>query len=307
MSAASGRTAVVAALAANTGIAITKFVAFAVSGSAAMLGEAVHSLADTVNQVLLLVGGARASRAPSATRPFGHGRVRYVYAFAVAVVLFVVGGCYSLFEGWHKLQHPTPPERPLIPLAVLGVACALELFSLRTALREAAKVREGRSLWQFIRRTREPELPVVLLEDIAALAGLVLALVAVSVATVTGDGRWDGFGAMSVGALLIVVAVILIVELSSLLVGESALPEQEEAILDILRRSPLFTSVIHLRTTHTAPDEYLVAVKVGVHPQTTAAELAVQIDDAESAIRAVLPGARWIYVEPDVEREKWTG
>lgn len=268
-----------------------------------MLGEAVHSLADTANQVLLLIGGARASRRPDATRPFGHGRVRYVYAFNVAVVLFVVGGCYSLFEGWHKLHHPVAPERPLIPLAVLAVACVLEFFSLRTALRESRELRGDESVWQFIRRTREPELPVVLLEDIAALLGLLLALVAVLLATITGDGRWDGAGALAIGLLLITVAIILMVELSSLLIGEPALPESITRIEEALLAEPVFDSLLHLRTTHTAPDEILVGAKVAVVATAALGEVAAAIDRVEAAIRSAVPNARWIYVEPDVRRE----
>lgn len=304
MSTEGGTKAVVAALLANTGIAVAKFVAYLVTGSASMLAESVHSVADAGNQVLLLVGGRRARRAPSSGHPFGYGRVRYVYAFVVSIVLFLVGGVYSLYEGWHKWHFPEHLSSPVVAYVVLGVAIVLEAFSFRTAIREANRARGAHSLLQFVRRARQPELPVILLEDLGALCGLVFALAGVVTASVTGDPRWDGLGAMAVGALLVVIAVFLAIEMSSMLVGEGALPEQEAAIRHALDGSDQVSRVIHLRTLHTGPDELLVGVKIAVGVDLDAARIASAIDDAERRIRASVPSARWIYVEPDLDRDR---
>ena len=302
MSTEGGTRAVVAALAANTGIALTKFGAFVVTGSSSMLSEAIHSLADAGNQVLLLVGGRRARRAADEQHQFGYGRVRYVYAFVVSIVLFCLGGLFSIYEGWHKIHQPEPLTSPVVAFAVLGIAIALEAFSFRTAVREANQSRGSSSLVAFVREVRQPELPVVLLEDAGALVGLLFALVGVSLAVVTGDGRWDGVGALAIGSLLLVIAVFLALEMSSMLVGESAVPRQTEAILAAIGSEPLVTRVIHLRTLHTGPDEILVAAKIGVRHDDSAAAVADAIDAAERRVRAAVPEARWIYLEPDLER-----
>jgi cation diffusion facilitator family transporter len=302
MSTEGGTKAVLAALIANVGIAVSKFVAFFITGSTSMLAEGVHSVADSGNQVLLLFGGRRSQKVPDADHPFGYGRTRYVYAFVVAVVLFVVGGGYSLYEGWHKIQHPEEISSPLVAFVVLLVAIGLESFSFRTAYVEANRSRGPHSLLAYIRRTRQPELPVVLLEDLGALVGLVFALVGVTLAVVTGDGRWDGLGAMAVGTLLVCIAVFLAIEMGSLLVGEGALPEQTEAVRRAVVATPGVDRVIHLRTLHTGPDELLVGVKIAVAHDDTAASVARTIDDAETRIRGAVPTARWIYVEPDLER-----
>lgn len=304
MSTSGGTKAVIAALLANLGIAASKFVAYGLTGSASMLSEGVHSLADSGNQVLLLLGGRRASRASTATHQFGYGRVRYVYGFLVSIILFLVGGTYSLYEGIHKVQHPELLEwsGARVALAVLAVAIVLESLSLRTALGEVAHVRRGRSLWRFIREARQPELPVVVLEDIGALTGLVLALGGVVTAVVTGDGRWDGLGAVSIGVLLVVIALVLSVEMASMLVGESALAEDQAAISEALAEAPVVRRLIHLRTIYVGPDELLVAAKVAVDPSLAAAELSRGIDEAEGAVRAVVPAARYIFLEPDIER-----
>ncbi|HSN06902.1 MAG TPA: cation diffusion facilitator family transporter [Candidatus Angelobacter sp.] len=302
MSTEGGTRAVVAALAANTGIALTKFGAFVVTGSSSMLSEAIHSLADAGNQVLLLVGGRRARRAADEQHQFGYGRVRYVYAFVVSIVLFCLGGLFSIYEGWHKIHQPEPLTSPVVAFAVLGIAIALEAFSFRTAVREANQSRGSSSLVAFVREVRQPELPVVLLEDAGALVGLLFALVGVSLAVVTGDGRWDGVGALAIGSLLLVIAVFLALEMSSMLVGESAVPEQTAAILAAIGSEPLVTRVIHLRTLHTGPDEILVAAKIGVRHDDSAAAVADAIDAAERRVRAAVPEARWIYLEPDLER-----
>ncbi len=302
MSTEGGSKAVLAALIANLGIAVSKFVAFALTGSSSMLSEAIHSVADSGNQVLLLIGGRRARRTADATHQFGYSRVRYVYAFVVAIILFLVGGLFSLYEGFHKFTHPEELRDVQIAVAVLLIAIVLEGFSFRTAMREANKSRGGRSLLRFVRDARQPELPVVLLEDTGALIGLVFALVGVSMATITGDGRWDGLGAMAVGTLLVVIAVFLAFEMSSMLVGESALPEQEQAIRVALDSTQSIDRVIHLKTLHVGPDELLVAAKVAIGGEDDAATIAAGIDEAEAAIRAALPSARYIYLEPDLDR-----
>lgn len=302
MSTEGGAKAVLAALIANLGIAVSKFVAFALTGSSSMLSEAIHSVADSGNQVLLLVGGRRARRTADATHQFGYSRVRYVYAFVVAIILFLVGGLFSLYEGFHKFTHPEELRDVQIAVAVLLIAIVLEGFSFRTAMREANKSRGGRSLLRFVRDARQPELPVVLLEDTGALIGLVFALVGVSMATITGDGRWDGLGAMAVGTLLVVIAVFLAFEMSSMLVGESALPEQEQAIRVALDGTQSIDRVIHLKTLHVGPDELLVAAKVAIGGEDDAVTIAAGIDEAEAAIRAALPSARYIYLEPDLDR-----
>lgn len=302
MSTEGGTRAVIAALAANTGIAITKFGAFAVTGSSSMLSEAIHSVADSGNQVLLLVGGRRAKRAPDEQHQFGYGRTRYIYAFVVSIVLFCLGGLFSLYEGWHKFREPEALTSPTVAFVVLGIAIVLESFSLRTAVREANKSRGSKSLTRFVREARQPELPVILLEDAGALIGLVFALFGVTMATITGDGRWDGIGALAIGALLLVIAVFLALEMSSMLVGESAVPEQTDAIRAALESEPSVTRIIHMRTLHTGPDEVMVAAKIGVTGTDTADSVAEAIDAAEARVRAAVPEARWIYLEPDLDR-----
>ena len=302
MSTEGGTKAVVAALIANAGIAITKFGAFIVTGSSSMLSEAIHSCADSGNQVLLLVGGRRAKREADESHQFGYGRVRYVYAFVVSIVLFCLGGLFSLYEGWHKIHDPEELTSPAVAFAVLGIAIVLEGFSFRTALRESNRSRGTASVFRYIRDARQPELPVVLLEDFGALVGLTFALVGVGLATITGDARWDGVGALAIGALLLVIAVFLALEMSSMLVGESAMPEQTAAIRAAIESEPLVERVIHLRTLHTGPDEIMVAAKIAVDHDDTAAQVAAAIDGAEIRIRAAVPEARYIFLEPDLQR-----
>lgn len=299
MSASGGMRAVIAALLANLGIAASKFVAFFLTGSASMLSEAVHSVADSGNQVLLIIGNKHARRV-SEHHNFGYGRVRYIYGFIVAIVLFVVGGIYSLYEGIHKVTHPEEIGDTRIAIAVLVVAIVLESFSLRTALQEVEHVRGKRTLWQFIRAARQPELPVIVLEDIGALTGLVFAFVGVVGSTVTGDSRWDGLGAAAVGSLLVVIAVILSLEMTSMLVGESALAEDVAAIRTQISASPLVKQLIHVRTLYVGPDELLVAAKIGVDANATGAAMSGGIDEIEIAIRAAVPHARYIFIEPDL-------
>ena len=297
-----GMKAVIAALLANLGIAVSKFVAFAFTGSSSMLSEAIHSVADSGNQVLLLVGNKRSKKAPDAKHQFGYGRRRYVYGFIVSIVLFLVGGLFSLYEGFHKFQHPEELSDAWIAFVVLGIAIVLEALSFRTAVREANHARGKRSLFRFLRDARQPELPVILLEDLGALVGLVFALFGVSMAVATGDGRWDGLGAMAVGTLLVVIAIFLAFEMAAMLVGESALPEEDAAIRAALASSPLVDRVIHVRTLHVGPDELLVGAKIAISKSDTGAEIAAGIDDAEARVRAAVPTATYVFIEPDIDR-----
>jgi cation diffusion facilitator family transporter len=294
--------AVLAALAANLGIAITKFVAALVSGSSSMLAEAVHSVADSGNQVLLLVGRGRSTRPASDEHPFGFGRERYFYGFIVSVMLFTVGAVFSVYEGVHKITNPEEIRSPLVPLIVLAVSAVLEGFSLRTAIREANHVRGDRGWGTFIRRTKSPELPVVLLEDTAALIGLALAFTGVGLAVLTHNGRWDGVGSLAIGLLLGVAAAILAVEMKSLLIGESASADVQRRIIGALEDGPEIARVIHMRTVHMAPDSVLVAAKVAVRESDSAEQITAGIDTAERRVRAAVPIAKTIYLEPDIYR-----
>jgi len=307
MSAASGTRAIVAALAANLGIAATKFLAFMLTGSSSMLAESIHSVADSGNQALLLVGGNRARREATPQHPFGYGRERYIYAFIVSIVLFSVGGLFALYEGYHKLQHPGPiTSWQWVPIVVLVVAIGLESFSFRTAIQESNKIR-GKSTWTgFIRHSRVPELPVVLLEDLAALVGLVLALFGVGLTLITGSGVWDAIGTVLIGVLLVAVAFILAMETKSLLVGESATSEDVTKIESAVLASGDIERIIHMRTLHLGPEELLVALKIAVPRGAQAADVARAIDAAESRIREAVPIARVIYVEPDIYRSEVT-
>jgi len=305
VSASSGSRAIMAALGANLGIALTKFIAALLTGSSSMVAEAIHSVADSGNQVLLLIGGRRSRREATHKHPFGYGRERYVYAFIVSVVLFTVGGLFAIYEGIHKLMHPEPIHSwQWVPVVVLVVSVGLEGFSFRTAVTETNPLREGSSWAQFIRRARAPELPVVLLEDTAALLGLVLALFGVGLTLATGNGIFDGLGTLAIGALLVVVAVVLAVEMKSLLIGEAATPEQIAAVESALVAGPEVERVIHLRTLHLGPDELLVAAKIAVAHDETAAAVARAIDAAEARIREALPIAALIYLEPDIYRSQ---
>ena len=302
MSVEGGTRAIIAAMFANLGIALTKFVAFLITTSSSMLAEAVHSLADTGNQALLLIGGRQSRRRATPEHPFGYGRDRYIYAFIVSVVLFSVGGLFALYEGYHKIADPHPIERWYVAVGVLLVAIALEAFSFRTAIVESNKVR-GRQSWpEFVRHAKAPELPVVLLEDLGALIGLNFALIGVGLAVWTDNGVWDGIGTLAIGLLLVVIAAVLAVEMKSLLLGEAASPVAQERIKAALMSQTGVDSIIHIRTLHLGPDELLVAAKIAVNGSATAAEVAATIDAAEAAIRAVEPTARIIYIEPDIRR-----
>ncbi|MFI9355252.1 cation diffusion facilitator family transporter [Streptomyces lydicus] len=303
MSASGGTKAIVAALGANLAIAAAKFVAFAFSGSSSMLAEGVHSLADSGNQGLLLLGGKKAKRAATAEHPFGYGRERYIYGFLVSIVLFTIGGVFALYEGYEKVHEPHPLDNWVWPVGVLVFAIIAEGFSFRTAIKESNELR-GKQTWtQFVRRAKAPELPVVLLEDFGALIGLVLALGGVGLTLATGDGVWDGIGTMCIGALLVVIALVLAAETKSLLLGEAAGPEQVAAIREAAVDGEVVTRVIHMRTLHLGPEELLVAAKIAVRHDDTAARVAEAIDAAEARIRAAVPIARVIYLEPDIYDE----
>lgn len=299
--AAEGSTrAVVTALAANLGIAAAKFVAAAITGSASMLAEGVHSVADSTNQALLLLGGARAKRVASARHPFGYARERYIYAFIVAIVLFSLGGLYALFEGAQKVTHPHELTSPLVAIGVLVFAICLEGWALRTAAIEANKTRERASWLEFVRRAKAPEIPVILLEDTGAVIGLVFALLGVGLTWITGNAIFDGVGTLLIGGLLTAIAVLLATETKSLLVGEAASESDVMKIERALLDHPLIDQVIHLRTMHLGPDELLVAAKIGIGREDDAARIATAIDEAETAIRAAVHIAKIIYLEPDI-------
>jgi cation diffusion facilitator family transporter len=306
--------AVIAALLANLGIAVTKVVAFALTGAASMLAEAIHSFADCGNQGLLLVGGRRALRAPTREHPFGFGRERYVYAFIVSIVLFSVGGLFALYEAYHKFHevHLGHPNDLLtsrwwwVPLLVLGLAIGMESLSLRTAVRESNHTRGEVGWVEFIRRAKSPELPVVLLEDVAALLGLVLALLGVGLTLLTNSGYWDVAGTAGIGLLLVLVAVALGTETKSLLLGEAAALEDQHEIEAAIRGhgdgAAAGFDVIHVRTLQLGPSTVLVAGKIAVDPEQRAADVAAAIDAAEVRIRAAVPEATYVFIEPDIRR-----
>lgn len=296
-----GTKATIAALVANGGIAIAKFVAFAFTASASMLAEAIHSVADASNQALLLLGMKRARRVPTAAHPFGYGRERYFWSFIVAVVLFTLGGLFSISEGISKIRHPHEISSLGWAIGVLSFAIVLEIFSLRTAVVEANTVRGSAGWWEFIRHSKIPELPVVLLEDIGALFGLVFALGGVTLAAITNEPVFDAAGSLVIGILLCVIAIVLAMELRSLLIGESASLKDLEAIEGAFKAEPSVREVFHLRTQHIGPDDLLVAAKVRFDPELDAPEVGEAINRIEEAIRSRVSAAKAIYVEPDIK------
>lgn len=302
MAANGGTKAIVAALAANLTIAVLKFVAFILTLSSSMLAEAIHSVADSGNQILLLVGGKRAQRAASEEHPFGYGRERYIYAFIVSIVLFSVGGLFALYEAWEKIQHPHAIEGDFwwVPLAVLIGAIIAESFSFRTAIVESNHVRGKQSWVNFVRNAKQPELPVILLEDLGALLGLVFALFGVGLTLITGDGIWDAIGTAMIGLLLVAIAVVLALETKSLLLGESASRDDIAKIKTAIESDG--TGIIHLKTLHLGPEELLVAAKITVGAADSGLEIARMIDAAEDRVRTAVPMARVIYLEPDLHR-----
>lgn len=302
MSRSGSTTAILAALAANAGIATAKFVGYLITGSSAMLAEAVHSVADTANQGLLLFGQRAAAKQADALHPFGYGRSRYFWSFVVALVLFSVGSVFAVYEGYHKIAHPTELNSPLVAIAILAVAITLEAYSLHTARHASQPLKGDSGWWHFIRNSRSPELPVVLLEDAAALIGLALALTGVCLTMLTDRPVWDGAGTVGIGVLLGVVAIILMVEMHSLLIGEGATGAEDRAIRTALQQTENVTRLIHIRTQYLGPDELLVAAKIALDPQTDLTAVVATMDAAEASIRAAVPAARVIYLQPDLDR-----
>jgi cation diffusion facilitator family transporter len=305
MSASGGGKAIMAAFLANMGIAVAKFIAWFLSGSASMLAEAIHSVADSGNQLLLLLGGRQAKRRADREHPFGYGRERYVYAFVVSIILFSVGGLFAIYEGVDKLRHPHALDERWwwLPIVVLVVAIGLESFSLRTAIVESNHVRaEGQSWVSFVRHAKAPELPVVLLEDIGALTGLVFALFGVGLTVITGNTVFDAIGTLMIGTLLILIAIILGIETKSLLVGEGATEADHRRIVDAIEAGLEVQRIIHIKTLYLGPDELLVAAKLGFPSDAPLAQVASHIDHVEQRVRAAVPTARVIYFEPDIYR-----
>ena len=297
------RKAIIAAFFANMGIAISKLVGFFLTGSAGLAAESVHSFADTGNQGLLLLGAKRSAREGDEEHPFGHQRERYFWAFVVALVLFSMGGLFAIYEGISKLRHPHETDSLGIAIGILVVAIGLETYSLRTALKEVAHVKPaGQSYWQFIRTSKSPELPTVLLEDVAAETGLFLALFGVLLGHFTHEPRWDAAGSIAIGVLLVAVAFILGVEMKALLMGETASKEDRLALSKALRQHPQISEVAYMHTEHLGPDTLLVATKVIFDPALSAADVSRIIDEAEAAMRAVVPTAKFIFIEPDMQR-----
>jgi len=302
MSTAGSKRAIIAALLANAGIAVAKFIGFLITNSSSMLAEAVHSVADTSNQGLLLWGQRQANKAPDALHQFGWGRSRYFYSFVVALVLFTLGAAFALYEGYEKVVHPHELTSPYVAIAILVVAICLEGYSFRTAVVESRPLKGSGGWWRFIRTSRNPELPVVLLEDTGALVGLVLALAGVGLTMATGNPIWDGIGTLCIGALLAVIAVILMIEMHSALIGESATPAEGAAIVAALEQTENVYRLIHIKTQYLSPEELLVGAKIALPPGTDLATVAATIDAAEVAIRAAVPAAKIIYLEPDLDR-----
>lgn len=307
MAAGGGTKAIVTAFFANLGIAIAKFIGFLVTGSSSMLAEAVHSSADTGNQALLIFGNKRAQRSATEDHPFGYGRERYFWAFVVSLVLFSLGSLYAIWEGIQKIRHPHEIDSLGWAIGILVFALLLEGNAFRTAFIESKKVKGNHSWPAFIRRSRVPELPVVLLEDFGAMIGLVVAMGALILADVTGNTRWDGAGTLTIGVLLGLIAIVLAIEMKSLLIGEGALPEQLKTIEEALVGHQSVERVIHMRTQYLGPEELLVAAKVQFRTAMSTSELADAIDGSERAIRDAEPIARIIYLEPDLYESNHTG
>jgi cation diffusion facilitator family transporter len=307
VSASGGTKAIIAALLANAGIALAKFVGYLVTGSSSMLAESVHSVADTSNQGLLLLGGKRAQRVATSDHPFGYGRDRYFYSFVVALLLFSLGSVFALYEGIHKLESHEPLTSPLVAVIILAVAIGLESYSFRTAIRESRPLKGKLSWWGFIRQSKSPELPVVLLEDFGALIGLILALLGVGLSVLTGNAVFDALGSIAIGILLGVIAVILIIEMKSLLIGEGAAQPVLRRIVGAIEEGDPVQRVIHIRTQYLGPEELLVAAKIALAPCTTIEDVARTIDEAELRVRSAVPEARLIYLEPDLDRSAVPG
>ena len=301
MSAEGSTRAILAALLANAGIALAKFIGFLITGSSSMLAESVHSVADTSNQGLLLLGQRQSRKEADPLHQFGYGRSRYFYSFVVAMVLFTLGSVFALYEGYHKISHPEELTSPIVAIVILVVAIALEGYSFRTAVKESRSLKGSGSWWRFIRNSRNPELPVVLLEDSGALVGLAFALTGVGLTMLTGEPVWDGVGTVAIGLLLGAIAVVLMIEMHSLLIGEGATRQEDRAIRAAIERTDNIDRLIHLRTQYLGPEELLVGAKIALAPSTDLATVATTINAAEAAIREAVPAAQVIYLEPDLD------
>ncbi len=286
------------ALFANLAIALAKSAGAFFTGSSAMLAEAIHSYADSGNQGLLLWGLRRAKHPPTPDYPLGYGKAVFFWSFIVALVLFSLGGLFSLYEGWHKLAHPEPLTYAWVAVGILVFGLVAEAISLRACLVEVNKLRNGRTLWRWFRETRHSELVVVLGEDLAALFGLALALVAVLATIFTGDARWDALGSMAIGVVLIVVAIGIAVEIKGLLIGQSAERETEARLREFLQQRPEIHRVYKILTLQLG-GSLMVAVKAKMRA-LSAAELVAEINRAEQALRAEFPEVQWLFFEPDV-------
>ena len=294
--------AIIAAFLANTAIALAKLVGFFLTGAASMLAEAVHSGADASNQGLLFLGGARARKTATPEHPFGYGRERYFWSFVVALVLFTLGGLFALYEGIEKLRHPHEIESATVAFVILTVAIIVEAFSFRTAIIESKHVKGKATWWQFVRRSKSPELPVVLLEDLGAMVGLIFAVIGLGLAEITGNPRWDAAGSMAIGALLVVIAIILVIEMKGLLIGEAATPAIIASITQTMESTDRVSKVLHMRTQHIGPDELIVGAKLSFDNNLDITALATAINEVEHRVREAVPTARIIYIEPDIEQ-----
>lgn len=295
-----GTRAILAALFANLGIAIAKFIGFLITGSASLLAEAGHSVADTTNQGLLLLGGKQAKKPQDESHPFGYGMTRYFWSFVVALILFSLGSLFAIYEGIKKLQHPHELEKPAVAIGILLVAVGLESFSFRTAIIESRPLKGEQGWWSFIRTAKVPELPVLLLEDSGALIGLLLALAGTTLTLITGNADFDAYATLGIGLLLAIIAIVLIIEMRSLLLGEAASPQAAVRLRAAIESTPSVRRLIHVRTLHLGPEELLVAAKIEFDGSLDFAGVSAAIDDTEARIRLADPQASMIYLEPAI-------
>lgn len=303
MSSHDGKGAIFASLAANLGIAVSKFIAFALTGASSMLAEGIHSVVDSSNQVLLLIGGKNSKKQASKTHPFGYGRAHFFYAFIVSIVLFSLGGIFALYEGIHKIQHPEPMVNPLIAYIVLVISFTLEALALKTVMKEAKTFKpKDQSWWSFIRKSKSVNHIILTMEDTAALTGLTFAFIGITLSVITKNGLWDGIGTICIGVLLIGVASILFVEVKSLLIGEGADEELVQVILDQISKVETVNSVVDLKTLYVGPAELFIAMKVMVDHNDSAIVISEAIDEIEGRIRRAVPFAKLIYIEPDLRK-----
>lgn len=298
-----GLRAIIAAFFANLGIMVAKIIGFIFTGAASMLAEAVHSFADTSNQGLLIMGNSLAKRKETPQHPFGYGRERYFWAFMVALMIFSLGSLFAMYQGITKLMNPHEVESHIWAVGILSVAIVIEGISLRIAVQEVNKIRGKQSMWSFIKRSKVPELPVVLLEDLGALIGLVLALVGIGLTMITGDARFDAIGSLSIGILLGVIAIVLSIEMRSLLIGESATPETIAKLKKCIQDQPDILNLLVLKTQHLGPEELLVVIEAEFSKDLSSDELCDAINRLEERIQEEVPIAKKIYVEPDTKKE----